>query len=50
MVGNNTKEDIWAAQQIGMDTYLVTDCIIEEGETPETKKGTLAELCEFLEK
>ncbi len=50
MVGNNTKEDIWAAQQTGMDTYLVTDCIIEEGETPETKKGTLAELCEYLEK
>ncbi len=50
MVGNNTKEDIWAAQQIGMDTYLVTDCIIEEGETPETKKGTLAELCKYLEK
>lgn len=50
MVGNNTKEDIWAAQQIGMDTYLVTDCLIEEGETPETKKGTLEELCQYLEK
>lgn len=49
MIGNNTREDMWAAAQTGMDTYLVTDCLIAEGECPECKSGTLAELCEFLE-
>lgn len=48
MIGNNTREDIAAAQAVGMDTFLITDCIISEGEMPETKKGTFAELVEFL--
>ena len=49
MVGNNTKEDVWAASQAGMDTYLVTDCLIVEGDMPDCKKGSLKELCDFLE-
>ena len=49
MVGNNTREDILSAGQVGMDTYLVTDCLIAEGDMPDCKKGTLLELCEFLE-
>lgn len=50
MVGNNTKEDIEAGQAAGMDTFLVTDCIIQEGEMPKTKKGSFSELIDFLEK
>ncbi len=49
MVGNNTREDVWAAGAAGMDTYLVTDCLIAEGDMPECKNGSLKELCEFLE-
>lgn len=49
MVGNNTKEDIWAADKIGMDTYLVTDCLIDEDDCPDCKRGSFLELCEFLE-
>ncbi len=44
MVGNNTEEDIKAAKAAGMDTYLVTDCLICEHEMPETPKGTLSDL------
>ncbi len=49
MVGNNTREDVWAAGMAGMDTYLVTDCLIVEGDMPDCKKGSLSELCEFLD-
>ncbi len=48
MVGNNTRQDIWAAGMAGMDTYLVTDCLIVEGEMPDCKKGSLSELYEYL--
>ncbi len=50
MVGNNTKEDIEAGQAAGMDTFLVTDCIISDGQMPKTKKGSFFELIDFLEK
>ena len=50
MVGNNTKEDIWAGQAAGFDTYLITDCIIKDGEAPKTKQGSFQNLVEFLEK
>ena len=30
MVGNNVKEDIVASQKVGVDTFLVTDCLICE--------------------
>ena len=48
MIGNNGQEDIEAAQAVGMDTYLVTDCLINAGEMPECKTGTFAEMVEFL--
>ena len=48
MVGNNAQEDIEAAQAVGMDTYLITDCLISNGNIPDTKKGTFEELVEFL--
>ncbi|MBR5538489.1 MAG: HAD family hydrolase [Clostridia bacterium] len=48
MVGNNTEEDIVAAAAAGMDTYLITDCLLCEKEMPECKKGTFAEFIEFM--
>lgn len=48
MVGNNAKEDIKASQAVGLDTFLITDCLIATIEIPETKKGSFAELVEFL--
>ena len=48
MIGNNGQEDIEAAQAVGMDTYLVTDWLINEGEMPKCKTGTFAEMVEFL--
>lgn len=50
MIGNNTVEDISAAAKAGLSTYLVTDCLICEGEMPSCRQGSLAELAEFLEK
>ena len=48
MIGNNADEDIRAAQALGMSTFLVTDCLICDGEEPDTPKGSLADLIEFL--
>ena len=48
MVGNNVKEDIVASQKVGMDTFLVTDCLIATVEIPKTKKGSLEALVDFL--
>ena len=49
MVGNNAAEDITPAQSLGMDTFLLTDFLICEGERPETPSGNFAELIAFLE-
>lgn len=49
MIGNNAEEDIRAAQAVGMDTYLLTDCLIAEGEIPPCKSGTFEDLILFLE-
>lgn len=49
MVGNDEDEDMFAAQSLGMDTYLVTDCLISRGNGPyEGKCGTFAEMVDFL--
>ena len=48
MVGNNTYEDIFAAQSVGMDTYLLTDYIISHDNPPKTKQGSFDELITFL--
>ncbi|MBR2474050.1 MAG: HAD family hydrolase [Clostridia bacterium] len=49
MIGNNAQEDIEAASEAGFDTYLVTDCLINERETlPDCKKGSLADCVEYL--
>ena len=48
MIGNNAEEDIAAAQRAGLSTFLITDCLIAEGEIPNTPKGSFAELIDFL--
>lgn len=48
MIGNNADEDVRAARATGMDTYLLTDCLIAEGELPEGPAGSFAQLLEFL--
>lgn len=50
MIGNDEGEDIKAASSIGMDCYLVTDCLIEkEGVLWQGPKGTFKEMVQMLE-
>ena len=52
MIGNNAREDAWAAQQAGLSAYLLTDCLIDEDglleKGLECPKGTSSELVEYL--
>ena len=48
MIGNNAEEDIRAAQSLGMDTFLLTDFLICEGERPDTPSGSFEDLIAFL--
>lgn len=50
MVGNNTEEDIVPAASVGMDTYLITDCLICEKEMPECKNGSFSDFTKFIDK
>jgi len=48
-VGNDEREDAFAASSIGMDCYIVTDNVIPCEEHPwNGRKGTFAELVEYL--
>jgi HAD superfamily hydrolase (TIGR01549 family) len=49
MIGNHTEEDIQAAQAAGLSTFLLTDCLISEGATPDTPKGSFEDLLRFLQ-
>lgn len=49
MIGNNAEEDIQAASAAGMDTFLLTECLICQGELPECKKGSHSDLKRMLE-
>ena len=49
MIGNDETEDMYGASVLGMDTYLVTDCLISRPEHPyHGKRGTFHELIDFL--
>ena len=48
MIGNNTEEDIFPSQSLGMDTFLLTDFLIAKGEFPDTPSGNFGELIAFL--
>lgn len=50
MIGNDEQEDMYAASSLGMDCYLVTDCVIPYDAHPwQGARGTFAELCNRLE-
>ena len=53
MIGNNAKEDVWAAQQAGLSAYLLTDCLIDDDGLLEKgldcPKGSFEELIGYLE-
>ncbi|MBQ4564133.1 MAG: HAD family hydrolase [Lachnospiraceae bacterium] len=49
MIGNDEKEDMWAAARVGIEGYLVTDDLIPSEECPHVgPRGTFAELIEWL--
>ena len=49
MVGNNTEEDVAAAQQAGLSTFLLTDCLIAKEPMPDTPQGSFEELIAYLQ-
>jgi FMN phosphatase YigB (HAD superfamily) len=51
MIGNNVQEDIEAARAAGLDTFLLTDCLIsKDGSTPaDCPQGTFSQLIDFLQ-
>ena len=49
MIGNDVREDMQAASSVGMDCYLVTDCmILAEDFEWSGPTGTFKELIEYL--
>ena len=48
MIGNDVQEDVEAAKTAGMEVFLVTDCLINRGQTPECPQGSFEELIAFL--
>ncbi len=49
LIGNDEEEDMHAASSVGMDCYLVTDCVIRREHCPwNGKSGTFAQMVEFL--
>lgn len=49
LIGNDEEEDMHAASSVGMDCYLVTDCVIRREHCPwNGKAGSFAEMVEFL--
>ena len=51
MVGNNVDEDM-VASDVGMKTFLITDCLINKSQSELTafERGGFDELCEYIEK
>ena len=50
MIGNNVQEDIEAARAAGLDTFLLTDCLIsKDGSLPDCPKGSFSDLIDFLD-
>ena len=51
MVGNDIGEDMIPAKALGMDLFLVTDCLIAEAHDPAAfQNGSFEELISFFEK
>ncbi len=50
MIGNDDREDMYAAQALGMDCYLVTDCRLPLPENPWSgPQGTFADMLAMLQ-
>lgn len=50
MIGNDTREDMLAAAQAGLDTFLVTDCCIDRRDAPYAGlQGNFAALIDYLQ-
>lgn len=51
MIGNDAQEDL-SARQLGMDVFLLTDCLIDRNRTDLTQipHGNFADLLSFLQK
>lgn len=49
MVGNDVQEDVEAAGAAGLETFLVTDCLINRGGMPVVPQGDFTALLQFLE-
>jgi len=50
MVGNDLREDALACAQMGIDSYLVTDCLIDHGLKPGGwPSGSFAQMLSYLE-
>lgn len=48
MIGNDVREDMCAAK-LGMDTFLLTDCVIDHGkDISKYKRGNFEELYNFI--
>lgn len=48
MIGNNAQEDMEAAAAAGIRGFLITDCLICEGELPDCPQGTFGDMVQFL--
>lgn len=50
MVGNDVREDILAGTKAGMDTFLITDCMLnkDNADISQVKQGGFKELMEYL--
>ena len=48
MIGNNMQEDIVPSRAVGFDTYLITDCLIDNGDGVNTSSGTFDDCITFL--
>ena len=50
MVGNDVSEDMIPARAVGMQVFLLEDCLINKGgaDLEQFPRGGLAELTEFL--
>lgn len=50
MIGNDENEDMYAAAAVGMQGYLVTDCVIPDEKHPwNGPRGSFAEMVKMLE-
>jgi len=50
MIGNDVREDMFASRAVGMDGYLVTDCIIPADKEWDGPKGSFTEMLDMLKK